>query len=61
MREFLHRIDDHFGIGILVSNRDWEGAGVERDIRVKAADAVAAAEKLPAMSEPSRKFLTPAK
>jgi C-terminal processing protease CtpA/Prc len=49
----FHRIDDHFGIGIPqfriinpYSGRDWEGAGVEPDVKVKAADALVTAEKL---------------
>ena len=49
----FHRIDDHFGIGIpevKVTNpygkADWEGVGVEPDIRVKAAAALNTAERL---------------
>jgi len=49
----FHRIDDHFGIGIPeahpinpYSTKGWEGAGVEPDVKVKAADALATAEKL---------------
>ena len=49
----FHRIDDHFGIGIpevKVENpfgkADWEGVGVEPDIKVKATDALGTAEKL---------------
>jgi hypothetical protein len=48
-----HRIDDHFTIripGIRVTNpisgTNWEGKGVEPDVKVKAADALATAEKL---------------
>jgi hypothetical protein len=48
-----HRIDDHFGMGITeaktinpYSKTDWEGTGVEPDIKVKAADALEAAKKL---------------
>jgi hypothetical protein len=48
-----HRIDDHFTIhvpGIRVINpismTNWEGTGVEPDVKVKAADALATAEKL---------------
>ncbi|MBV9301637.1 MAG: S41 family peptidase [Acidobacteriaceae bacterium] len=48
-----HRIDDHFGIGVPfarainpISKKDWEGAGVVPDVNVKAADALAIAEKL---------------
>lgn len=49
----FHRIDDHFGMGIpetRITNPygtpDWEGAGVAPDVKVKAADALATAEKL---------------
>jgi len=49
----FHRIDDHFGMGIPearainpYSNTDWEGTGVEPDVKVKAADALKTAEKL---------------
>jgi hypothetical protein len=48
-----HRIDDHFGMGIPevkpinpYSNADWEGTGVEPDIKVNAADALKTAERL---------------
>lgn len=48
-----HRIDDHFGMGIPetkpinpYSNADWEGTGVEPDVRVKAEEALKAAESL---------------
>jgi hypothetical protein len=48
-----HRIDAHFTIrvpGIRVTNpiskTNWEGKGVEPDVKVKAADALATAEKL---------------
>ncbi len=48
-----HRIDDHFTIhvpGIRVINpismTNWEGTGVEPDVKVKAADALATAQKL---------------
>ena len=48
-----HRIDDHFTIhvpGIRVINpismTNWAGTGVEPDVKVKAADALATAEKL---------------
>jgi hypothetical protein len=48
-----HRIDDHFGMGIPevrvvnpYAKNDWEGTGVEPDVKVKAADALIAAEKL---------------
>ena len=49
----FHRIDDHFGIGIpeiRVPNPygkpDWEGIGVQPDVKVKAADALQMAEKV---------------
>jgi hypothetical protein len=49
----FHRIDDHFGIGFQeirpinpYSNADWEGTGVEPDVRVKAANALEIAERL---------------
>jgi C-terminal processing protease CtpA/Prc len=49
----FHRIDDHFGIGILetlITNPygqpDWEGTGVEPDVRATPANALAVAEKL---------------
>jgi C-terminal processing protease CtpA/Prc len=49
----FHRIDDHFGMGIPeqrainpYSDHDWEGVGVEPDVRVKAANALATAEQL---------------
>jgi Peptidase family S41/N-terminal domain of Peptidase_S41 in eukaryotic IRBP len=48
-----YRIDDHFGMGIPetkpinpYATPDWAGTGVEPDVRVKAADALAAAVKL---------------
>jgi hypothetical protein len=49
----FHRIDEHFGVGI-PENRpinpyaktDWEGTGVEPDVKVSAADALATAEKM---------------
>lgn len=49
----FHRIDDHFGVGIPetkainpFSTADWAGVGVEPDVKVKAADALEAAQKL---------------
>jgi Peptidase family S41 len=49
----FHRIDDHFGMGIPearainpFSKTDWEGIGVEPDVKVIAADALEKAEKL---------------
>ena len=48
-----YRIDDHFGMGIPetrpvnpFSRTDWEGTGVEPDVKVKAVDALVTAEKL---------------
>jgi C-terminal processing protease CtpA/Prc len=42
----FHRIDDHFGMGIPeerfinpYGEADWEGVGVQPDVKVKAADA----------------------
>jgi C-terminal processing protease CtpA/Prc len=49
----FHRIDDHFGMGIPevkpinpYGKADWEGTGVEPDVKVKAADALDVAQKL---------------
>jgi hypothetical protein len=49
----FHRIDDHFGIGIPeqkainpFGKADWEGIGVEPDVKVRAADALETAVKL---------------
>jgi hypothetical protein len=49
----FHRIDDHFGMGIPevrpinpFGKTDWEGIGVEPDVKVKASDALEAAKKL---------------
>ncbi len=49
----FHRIDDHFGVGIPevkpinpFGAADWEGTGVEPDVKVKAADALETAKKL---------------
>jgi len=48
-----HRIDDHFMIGVPfarainpISKTNWEGTGVEPDIKVPAADALTTAQKL---------------
>jgi hypothetical protein len=48
-----HRIDEHFMIGVPfarainpVSKTNWEGTGVEPDVKIPAADALARAEKL---------------
>jgi C-terminal processing protease CtpA/Prc len=47
-----HRIDDHFSINVPfarainpISKTNWEGTGVEPDIKVPAADALAEALK----------------
>jgi hypothetical protein len=49
----FYRIDDHFGMGIPevrainpFSKVDWEGIGVEPDVKVKAAEALETAQKL---------------
>jgi C-terminal processing protease CtpA/Prc len=49
----FHRIDDHFGMGIPeekainpYGTADWEGVGVEPDVKVKAADALEIAREL---------------
>jgi Peptidase family S41/N-terminal domain of Peptidase_S41 in eukaryotic IRBP len=51
----VFRIDDHFTILVPsarpvnpVSKKDWEGTGVEPDVKVKAADALTTAQKLAA-------------
>ncbi|MGC2398933.1 MAG: S41 family peptidase [Acidobacteriaceae bacterium] len=51
----FHRIDDHFGMGIPAGGianpygvPDWDGTGVAPDVKVRAADALATAEKLAA-------------
>ena len=49
----LHNLDDHFAVGIPehrpvnpFSDKDWAVTGVEPDVKVKAADALATAQKL---------------
>jgi Peptidase family S41 len=49
----FHRIDDHFGMGIPevkainpFGKADWEGVGVEPDVKVRAAEALETAVKL---------------
>ena len=49
------RIDDHFMIGVPfarainpISKTNWEGTGVEPDVKVPAADALTTAQKLAA-------------
>ena len=53
-----HRIDDHFMIGVPfarainpISKTNWEGTGVQPDIKVPAADALTTAQKLAAESQ----------
>jgi retinol-binding protein 3 len=48
-----HRIDDHFMVGVpfarsinLTTKTNWEGTGVTPDVKVKASEALEAAEKL---------------
>ncbi len=48
-----HRIDDHFMVGVPfarainpISKTNWEGTGVEPDVKVPAADALTTAQKL---------------
>ena len=48
----FHRIDDHFGIGVTevkphnpFGSRDWEGTGVQPDVSVPAAEALARAQE----------------
>jgi retinol-binding protein 3 len=50
-----HRIDDHFRIGVPfaravspISKTNWEGTGVDPDVKVSAADALTTAQKLAA-------------
>lgn len=50
-----HRINEHFGIGVPfarainpITHTNWEGTGVEPDVRVPAADALTTAQKLAA-------------
>ncbi len=50
-----HRIDGHFMIGVPfarainpISKTNWEGTGVEPDVKVPAPDALATAQKLAA-------------
>jgi hypothetical protein len=48
-----HRLDDHFGIGVPfgrpinpISKKDWEGTGVEPDVKVPADEALDVAKKM---------------
>jgi len=57
-----HRIDDHFMIGVPfarainpVSKTNWEGTGVEPDVKVPAAEALATAQKLAAEKSDAEK------
>jgi hypothetical protein len=56
-----HRIDDHFMIGVPfarainpTSKTNWEGVGVEPDVKVPAADALTEAQKLAAKKPASK-------
>jgi hypothetical protein len=56
-----HRIDDHFGMGVPevrsinpYSTNDWEGVGVEPDVKVAAAEALQTAERLAASRMPKK-------
>jgi C-terminal processing protease CtpA/Prc len=56
-----HRIDDHFTIRIPgmrvinpISKTNWEGTGVQPDVKVKAADALTTAEDLAERKLPKR-------
>jgi hypothetical protein len=56
-----HRIDDHFMIGVPfarainpISKTNWEGTGVEPDIKVPATDALTTAQKLAAEKQSSK-------
>jgi hypothetical protein len=49
----FHRIDDHFGVAIPqvksinpFGNADWEGVGVEPDVKVEASNALETAVKI---------------
>jgi C-terminal processing protease CtpA/Prc len=57
----FHRIDEHFGIGIRespvknpYSEPDWAVIGVQPDVPVPAADALAAAQKLAETKSPKK-------
>jgi Peptidase family S41 len=57
----FHRIDDHFGMGIPeergvdpFGKTDWEGTGVEPDVKVKAADALDTAVRLAEANLPKK-------
>ena len=50
-----HRINEHFGIGVPfarainpITHTNWEGTGVEPDVKIAAADALTTAQKLAA-------------
>ena len=54
------RIDEHFIIGVPfarainpISKTNWEGTGVEPDVKVPAADALSTAQKLAAEKKPA--------
>jgi C-terminal processing protease CtpA/Prc len=57
----FYRIDDHFGMGIPevkainpFGKDDWDGIGIEPDVKVNAADALDAAEKLAESKLPAK-------
>jgi Peptidase family S41/N-terminal domain of Peptidase_S41 in eukaryotic IRBP len=61
-----HRVDEHFGMGITetrainpFSNHDWEGMGVEPDVKVNAADALKKAQALAESRLRKRSSATP--
>jgi len=61
----FHRLDDHFGIGIPeerainpFGKADWEGVGVEPDVKVRAADALEMAVKLARASVTTKRAAT---
>jgi C-terminal processing protease CtpA/Prc len=57
----FHRIDEHFGIALTEANpvnpfsneRDWEGKGIEPDVKVNATDALRKAQEL--LQAPARR------
>jgi hypothetical protein len=58
-----HRIDEHFMIGVPfarainpISKTNWEGTGVEPDVKVPANDALATAQKLAAEKSPAKQM-----
>jgi peptidase S41-like protein len=58
-----HRLDEHFMIGVPfarainpISKTNWEGTGVEPDVKVPANDALATAQKLAAEKSPAKQM-----